>query len=266
MATTVNNAAGILQGVTTGTLTSAYGPRTYTIGGKRVSDNHRGIDLKPIVNVCLPERGLVIQVVNNVKAAQTPDIIANKIKSLYSGNLVKVRHGNCDTFYCHFAEGSVTPKVGDILEKGTVIGKIGSTGYSTGPHLHFAVIINNVHVDPLPYFTGQKKIEPYSVTAADSRPELPTLKANVTGIRYRDAANGSILGYLTQGTSYPFVGRTKPVNRYEWAQIIVNDKIVYAAINPEWNELKDIGPKYFPFEKQIEVGSMLLSVSFKEKP
>ncbi|MGO2540646.1 M23 family metallopeptidase [Specibacter sp. AOP5-B1-6] len=64
------------------------------------------------------------------------------------GNRVVVDHGNgLSTSYNHMSSNSV--KVGDKVERGDVVGLSGSTGASTGPHLHFEVIVNDETVDPL---------------------------------------------------------------------------------------------------------------------
>ncbi len=66
------------------------------------------------------------------------------------GNYVKINHHNgFITLYAHMSE--LNCQTGQRVEKGDVIGFIGSTGVSTGPHLHFEVRIDNVKVDPLPY-------------------------------------------------------------------------------------------------------------------
>jgi murein DD-endopeptidase MepM/ murein hydrolase activator NlpD len=63
------------------------------------------------------------------------------------GNLVEINHGNgLATRYGHLSEIDV--KIGQIVRIGEVIGKIGSTGRSTGPHLHYETRINGEAVDP----------------------------------------------------------------------------------------------------------------------
>lgn len=66
------------------------------------------------------------------------------------GNLVVVDHGNgISTAYAHQSAMSVS--VGQSVGQGTILGAVGSTGNSTGPHLHFEVRINGAATDPLPY-------------------------------------------------------------------------------------------------------------------
>jgi murein DD-endopeptidase MepM/ murein hydrolase activator NlpD len=67
------------------------------------------------------------------------------------GNLVVVQHRlGFSTWYAHMSR--IATHAGAAVEGGTVIGYVGSTGHSTGPHLHFEVRINNVPVNPVPYF------------------------------------------------------------------------------------------------------------------
>ena len=64
------------------------------------------------------------------------------------GNLVEINHGNgYVTRYGHNSETLV--KVGDSVERGQVISLMGSTGRSTGPHVHFEVLKNDRHIDPI---------------------------------------------------------------------------------------------------------------------
>lgn len=68
------------------------------------------------------------------------------------GNMVLINHGNgYKTRYAHMISGSITVRVGEYVEAGQTIGKVGSTGNSTGPHLHFEVIRNGETYDPKNY-------------------------------------------------------------------------------------------------------------------
>jgi len=66
----------------------------------------------------------------------------------YEGNFVVIDHGSgIFSMYMHMGELKV--KKDDVIEAGTLIGRIGSTGISTGPHLHVSFIINGTQVNPL---------------------------------------------------------------------------------------------------------------------
>ena len=113
-------------------ITSNYGPRTRPYVGF-----HSGIDIGMPMGtpICAVKDGKVIT-------------------SLYSngsyGYYVILDHGNgVHTLYAHCSKLLVS--VGDVVKKGTVIAKVGSTGRSTGPHCHFEVRINGKRVDPSPY-------------------------------------------------------------------------------------------------------------------
>ena len=63
-----------------------------------------------------------------------------------------ISHGaDVYTVYMHLTKRSVG--VGDTVSRGTGIGTVGSTGYSTGPHLHFGIRISGNYVNPLAYVT-----------------------------------------------------------------------------------------------------------------
>lgn len=68
------------------------------------------------------------------------------------GHTVIIDHGNgIRTRYAHMYPGSLRVRTGDWVSQGQQIGKIGSTGNSTGPHLHFEVLVNGRKVNPYPY-------------------------------------------------------------------------------------------------------------------
>ena len=69
------------------------------------------------------------------------------------GNRIQIDHGNgYQTWYCHLARIDVTP--GQYVRKAQHIALVGSTGASTGPHLHYQVMLDGKPVDPSPYLNG----------------------------------------------------------------------------------------------------------------
>jgi murein DD-endopeptidase MepM/ murein hydrolase activator NlpD len=69
------------------------------------------------------------------------------------GQKIDIDHGNgYHTWYAHLSKIEVTP--GQYVHKGQEIGLVGSTGFSTGPHLHYQVMLNGTPVDPTPYLNG----------------------------------------------------------------------------------------------------------------
>ena len=86
----------------------------------------------------------------NVVAADSGTVVAAKYNEGGLGYYVAISHGNgITTYYGHLS--SYTVSKGDYVSKGQLIGYNGSTGNATSPHLHFEVLVNGTHVDPLPY-------------------------------------------------------------------------------------------------------------------
>lgn len=113
---------------------SGYGYRSSPISGG--SEFHTGLDLKATLNT-------------DVVAAESGTVIYSGSKGGY-GYCVIVDHGNgISTLYAH--NNVLCCSVGDTVSKGQVISKAGTTGYSTGVHLHFEVRINGAHTNPTPY-------------------------------------------------------------------------------------------------------------------
>lgn len=70
-------------------------------------------------------------------------------------NTVSIDHGDgTETTYLHFSANTITVRAGDHVTQGQIIGQVGSSGCSTGPHLHFEVYVNNQRVDPEKYVSG----------------------------------------------------------------------------------------------------------------
>jgi murein DD-endopeptidase MepM/ murein hydrolase activator NlpD len=123
-------------------VTSPFGPRICPFHGK---ENHGGIDIGRNLSPAQSIDGAAI-----VATADGKVIYAGS-RSGY-GNTVMIDHGNgVVTLYGHQKSGGIKVSVGQHVDKGARIGTVGSTGYSTGPHLHFEVRVNGTTVDPMKY-------------------------------------------------------------------------------------------------------------------
>lgn len=119
-------------------VTSKFGMRTHPITG--VYKLHTGVDVSAPMGA-------------NFVAANDGIVTKAGYNAAY-GNMVIIDHGGgVSTLYAHGSE--IMVKVGDTVKRGeTVVLKVGSTGYSTGPHAHFEVRLNGVVTDPMPYITN----------------------------------------------------------------------------------------------------------------
>ena len=87
---------------------------------------------------------------NSVYAAFDGVVIEVKKSNKGYGNTIRILHENgLVSLYAHLSRFSV--KIGDVICKGKIIGKIGTSGNSTGPHLHFEIIENKKKINPLKY-------------------------------------------------------------------------------------------------------------------
>ena len=116
---------------------SAYGPRMHPIA--KEMRFHAGEDIAANTGT-------------SILAADGGTIATATYSSSY-GNYVMINHGGGRvTLYAHMSSMAVS--VGQSVTKGQVIGYVGSTGLSTGPHLHFEVRVNGATTDPKQYFGG----------------------------------------------------------------------------------------------------------------
>lgn len=111
--------------------------------GLRSMGNHKGIDISgPSASGKL------------VLAADDGVVELAQYTSNGYGYQVLINHGGgVKTRYAHMLAGSISVSVGQRVTRGQAIGRVGNTGRSTGPHLHFEVIINGTKVNPYPYIS-----------------------------------------------------------------------------------------------------------------
>ena len=118
-------------------ITSLFGPRNHPITGKY--SNHGGTDVRAGYGV-------------KIKSAQGGIVTHSEYHWSY-GNYVSVLHpdGN-STLYAHMSKRAVSE--GQVVSQGQVLGYVGSTGSSTGNHLHYELRVNGTRVDALNYYKG----------------------------------------------------------------------------------------------------------------
>ncbi len=115
-------------------ITSTFGDRSSPTEG--ASTNHKGIDIGAASGSSV------------IAAAGGTVVIATYSAS--AGNYIMLSHGGgVYTVYMHLS--SIGVSTGESVSRGSTIGTVGSTGYSTGPHLHFGIRINGSYVNPSSY-------------------------------------------------------------------------------------------------------------------
>jgi murein DD-endopeptidase MepM/ murein hydrolase activator NlpD len=127
-------AGGAMQQPAAGRLSSGFGARVDPLG--------HGADFHPGLDIAAPKGAPVV-------AAAAGEVVHAGPAGTY-GNMIAVRHADgTETRYAHLS--AVDVKTGDRVAAGAHLGAVGSTGRSTGPHLHFEVRKAGKAVDPRPY-------------------------------------------------------------------------------------------------------------------
>lgn len=123
-----------------GVLTSSYGYRTDPFTGE--PDIHNGVDIAA-------ESGTPI------KSALAGVVEEAELSGGDYGRYIVIDHGGFKTFYAHC--DSLKADVGEQVMAGDTIATVGSTGRSTGPHLHFEIRIGESKIDPTPFIEIENK-------------------------------------------------------------------------------------------------------------
>jgi murein DD-endopeptidase MepM/ murein hydrolase activator NlpD len=118
--------------------------------GARTYNQHDGIDLGIGGFPAMTQGRWVMSAASGtVIAAHDGEFDRCTTGNCGTANYVKIRHADGKvTVYWHLKRWSVRVRVGQFVPCGVFIGQVGSSGYSTGPHLHFGVLVNGVADDP----------------------------------------------------------------------------------------------------------------------
>lgn len=199
-------------------VTSYYGNRTYKYQGKKVSDFHSGIDL-----VANPSN-------SNAEIVAFADGVVTGVRKTGeqygNGCYVRVKHSNgWQTLYYHLKSNSIVVNVGDNVKEGQKLGIIGTTGISTGIHLHFQIDkgSSSTSVNPYDYLFNGKEF-------------LPS-QSGIDLTKYTDSelADMVIAGKFGNGAER----RTKLGDRYSSVQKLVNEKLNGGAKKEDTQKQED---------------------------
>jgi len=124
-----------------------------------------GMRLNPVLKKYMPHRGFDFMADRGDSIYATADgkIVMAQMTMGGFGNQIMIDHSNgYKTRYAHLQRGNAfAVKEGDEVKRGQLIGFMGSTGRSSGPHLHYEVIKNGIQVNPIGYFQVELNPEAY---------------------------------------------------------------------------------------------------------
>jgi murein DD-endopeptidase MepM/ murein hydrolase activator NlpD len=186
--------------------------------GPRTNDGHDGTDIR-LTDMALQRAGVNVLAAADGQVKAVRDGVADisirapnapSIAGVQCGNRVAIQHaGEWLTDYCHMAKGSVTLKVGDQVKAGDVIGRVGLSGDTEFPHLHFSVRQGAIAIDPFAPAAG-------SAPACGAGPSL-WRPAAAAALAYKERtllnagfAAAPLTMQSVEEVSYPKVGADAP--------------------------------------------------------
>lgn len=140
-------------------------PTQEPVPGRQVGSGF-GRRVDPITGASASHTGLDFQapVGTPIYAAAGGVVITSQFHPAY-GNMLEVDHGNgLMTRYAHAS--ALLAERGDVIKRGDLIAKVGSTGRSTGPHLHFEVLVQGIHQDPRKFLRAGAKTDVKAILAS----------------------------------------------------------------------------------------------------
>ena len=115
-------------------VTDPYGWREHPLFQNGKTYFHSGVDLEAAAG-------------SHILAVADGTVVESGYNEAYGYMVILEHAGGVQTFYAHMTDYLVS--TGDTVQQGQIIGTVGSTGWSTGPHLHLGVMIDGESVDPL---------------------------------------------------------------------------------------------------------------------
>lgn len=148
--------------------TSVAVPSRTPLDDYRMSSNY-GMRTHPVLGGLRGHKGIDMAAPTGTPIYATADGMVTKSERFSSyGNFISIEHGaELETRFAHLSRMAVS--AGQRVRKGDLIGYVGSTGRSTGPHLHYEVRVAGVAVDPTPYMTETGGERAYALALGGSK-------------------------------------------------------------------------------------------------
>lgn len=148
--------------------TSVAVPSRMPLEGYRLSSNY-GMREHPVIGGLRAHKGIDLAAPTGTPIYATADGLVSKAEWFSSyGNFIAIDHGaELETRFAHLSRIAVSS--GQRVRKGDLIGYVGSTGRSTGPHLHYEVRVDGQAVDPSPYMTEAGAERAFALALGGSR-------------------------------------------------------------------------------------------------
>lgn len=202
-------------------ITSGFGLRDDPFGGSS-SGNHMGLDISSggesgVTNIIAANDGVVTYATSRGSLTCVSNSSKDNCGGGYGYHVMIEHNDGTVTLYGHLHQDTVAVAVGDEVEKGQFLGKMGSTGQSTGNHLHFEVRVNGNRVDPsnyvdmekprpegfkgdINYISGSSNMNTVCLTLRNSGFSDNSVVALMTNINHESGFRPDVLG--DNGTSY----------------------------------------------------------------
>lgn len=188
-------------------ITSEFGNRDDPFGNE--TKYHGGIDIAPdggymynTVNIVAVKDGEVIYP-SDGDVINCPSSNSESDCGDGYGNYVMIKHNDGSiTLYGHMYENSITVRKGQNVVRGQVLGKMGTSGRSTGPHLHFEVRVNGERVDPINYVSkdNPRPSDDYGITTGNDN--VQTICLSLKNNNLSNVATAGILGNMERESNY----------------------------------------------------------------
>lgn len=164
----------------------------------RISSRYSTSRLHPVLGYHRPHYGVDYAAPTGTPVKATASgVVKIKSRTKGNGNYIGLRHPNgYETFYLHLHGFNRSIRKGSYVEQGQIIGYVGSTGYSTGPHLDYRIRKNGKWLNPLKFVATPKTLKKNDVKAFQEYAKTYFNKLNISTVEY---ANN------TQRLSYPLV-------------------------------------------------------------